>query len=89
MRDRNWQRKETDSNIASGKWIARERWATTGKVAAKELEVQMMKREATRRPWKEASPPPEPQLGVDMLMGRTRGARDGCSSYNPARVGSA
>ena len=89
MRDRNWQRKETDSNIASGKLITRERRATTGKVAAKELVVQMMKREATRRPWKEASPPPEPQLGEDMLVGRTGGARGDYCSYNPATVGSA
>jgi hypothetical protein len=51
MRNRNWQRKETDSNIASGIWITRERRATTGKVAAKELVAQMMKREAMRRPW--------------------------------------
>jgi hypothetical protein len=60
-----------------------------GKVVVKEPVAQMMKREATRRPWKEASPPPEPQLGEDMLMGRTRGAREDYSSYNPARVGSA
>lgn len=74
MRNRIWHRKETDSKTASGKWITRERRATTGKVAAKELVVQMMKREATRRLLKEASPPPEPQLGEDMLMGRARGA---------------
>jgi hypothetical protein len=42
-----------------------------GKVAVKEPVAQMMKREAMRRPSKEASPPPEPQLGKDMLMGRT------------------
>jgi hypothetical protein len=40
-----------------------------GKVAAKELLVQMMKREAMRRPWKESAPPPEPQLEEDMLRG--------------------
>jgi len=46
-------------------------------VAAKELEAQIMKSDATRRPWKEESPPPEPQLGdsEDMSRGRGRGAR--------------
>jgi hypothetical protein len=51
--------------------ITRERWATIGKVAAKELEAQMMKREAMRRPLKAVSPPPEPQLrgGEDDMCG--------------------
>ncbi len=61
--------------MTGGRWITRERWATTGKVAAKELVVQIMKREATRRPSKEVSPPPEPQSGEDMLGGEARGAR--------------
>ena len=39
-----------------------------GKVAAKELVAQMMKRDATRRLWKEVSLPPEPQLGGDVDM---------------------
>jgi hypothetical protein len=66
----------------------RERWAITGKVAAKELVVQMMKREAMRRPWKESAPPPEPQLiEEDMLRGRARGAKEDYSSYNPASKG--
>jgi len=69
--EKNWPFwKETDSSIAGEKWITRERRATTGKMAAKEPVVQMMKREATRRPWKEVSPPPEPQLRRDMLRGR-------------------
>jgi hypothetical protein len=84
-RKKNWQRKETDSNITSGKWITRERRATMGKVAAKELLPQMMKREAMRRLLKAVSPPPEPQLGDDMLVGKSRGIRGDYSSYNPAR----
>lgn len=79
MRNRSWQgkRKGTNSNIASGIWITRERRAITGKVAAKELEVQMMKREAMRRPFNAVSPPPEPQLGEDILRGRARETRGG------------
>lgn len=78
---------ETDSNTASGKCITRERRATTGKVAAKELLAQMMKRDAMRRPWKESAPPPEPQLGAgeDIMRRRAGGAkRIVKSSYNPA-----
>ena len=70
-----WQRgnrrRETDSNTTSGRWITRERLATIGKVAANELEAQIMKREAMRRPLKAVSPPPEPQLrgGEDDMFG--------------------
>jgi len=61
--------------MAGGRWIRRERRATTGKVAAKELLAQMIKREAMRRPLNAVSPPPEPQfVGEDSedILGRQR-----------------
>ena len=63
----------------------------TGKKAPKEPVNQMIKREATRRPSKAVSPPPEPQLteDEDMLGSSERGCnrtsnQDGYQhSYNP------
>jgi hypothetical protein len=68
-----WER-GTYSNMACGMWSTRERWATMGKVAAKELVAQMMKTEAMRRPVNVVAPPPEPQLSLseDMLEGGER-----------------
>jgi hypothetical protein len=45
----------------------------TGKKAPKEPVAQMMKREATRRPSKAVSPPPEPQSTEDMIRGSEGG----------------
>jgi hypothetical protein len=69
VRNKIWKRgEETDSNTATGRWMKRERWAIVGKVAAKELEAQMMKREAMRRPLREVAPPPEPQFVVEDIL---------------------
>jgi hypothetical protein len=67
------EEKETDSNMAGGRWIRRERRATTGKVAAKELLPQMINREAMRRPLRAVSPPPEPQLVGEDILEAARG----------------
>lgn len=52
-------------------YAMRDRWAKMGKVAPNELQVQMMKTEAMRRPVKVVAPPPEPQLTETEDMGRT------------------
>jgi hypothetical protein len=63
--------------------------ATIGKVAAKELEAQIMKREAMRRPLKAVSPPPEPQLrgGEDDMFGSSKwGSKLARMGYKPDQL---